>query len=697
MGKWILQVTALLGILACPLSGQDAVVRPVQKVSMPIGVDSNSPAFWRDGKLFWFGSHGRPWLNEGTDQFGPWITHDVNVETTNAFPHWLESVHVDDSAVLWGWYHGEPVGLLPDSTMTAPKIGAVVSFDGGRTLRDIGIVLESGDPLNPSAQNGYFAGGHGDFSVILDRTRTYFYFFFDNYGGAAETQGVCLARMAFEDRFNPEGKVWKYYNGAWQEAGRGGRVTPIMPVRKPWGASDPDAFWGPSVHWNTHLRCYVMLLNRASGEPGWSQEGVYISFATDLNRPESWSPPRKILDKSQFSGWYFFYPQVMGLEPGGTDRQAGKTARLYVNGISKWEIDFTAPPSAPLDVEVSASTPLSPILAGMETTLTATAAGEGPFTYQWFKDGAMIPAATSATYHIATATLDHSGIYSVSVTNAIGTTTSAGMPVVVLAPVAQPEAFLSNLSVRSWLPSEEAMLTLGFVVEGAGPKPLAVRAVGQSLAAFGVADGVADPRLEIFDGAAVRIAENDNWLSADAEPFAATGAFPLPEGSTDAALLVEVLSGAGTAQAQGTGAGVALVEIYDPAASPHSKFINLSARAPVGAGDEVLIGGFNLSGTGSKRFLIRAVGPQLESFGVSNALADPMLEVYEDGTPIAGNDDWAAELAPVFAESGASTLTAGSRDAAVVVTLAAGSSYTVVVRSASGSAGEALLEIYELP
>ena len=337
-----LALMVLMALVACgSLGAQQARIRVVDKVKMPTLVDSNSPAFWREGRLFWFGSHGRPWLSEGADQFGPWETREIDLVTTAAMPHWLEAVWQAENGTLFGWYHCEPVGLFEDSVMTAPKIGAVVSFDGGKTLFDLGVVLESGDPLDASAQNGYFAGGHGDFSVILDREGQYFYFFFDNYGGPAESQGVCFARMAFADLLDPVGKVTKYFQGEWNEPGLGGRVTPVFPVRQPWQAKDPDAFWGPSVHWNTHLNRFVMLLNHAQGEPGWAQEGVYVSFCADLSRPGTWVDPTKILNKSSFSSWYFFYPQVMGLEPGGTDTLAGQTARLYVGGISKWEIEFS--------------------------------------------------------------------------------------------------------------------------------------------------------------------------------------------------------------------------------------------------------------------------------------------------------------------------------------------------------------------
>jgi hypothetical protein len=225
-----------------------------------------------------------------------------------------------------------------------------------------------------------------------------------------------------------------------------------------------------------------------------------------------------------------------------------------------------------------------------------------------------------------------------------------------------------------------------------------VRAVGPTLGWFGIAGALADPRLEILDATSARIGENDDWRSFDAETHAAAGAFPLPEGSADAALAVELPSGSGTAQVRGTGPGIVLVEIYDAAASAQAKIVNVSARGVVGTGEQVLIGGFTLSGTGSKRLLIRALGPQLAAYGVSNPLADPKLEVYDAAdAKLAENDDWTAGLAPLFAAVGAPDLMPGSRDAALALTLLAGQRYTVVVRSSGDEVGEALLEIFEVP
>lgn len=716
-------LAGIIVLLGCALAAQDVRVRLVSEVAMPKKPDCNSPAFWRDGRLFWFGSHGSPWLSAAADQFGPWETRSASVPSADTSPKWIEAVWTESTGVIFGWYHAEPVNVVPDTTLTAPKVGAAMSLDGGYTMTDLGFILESGDPIDPAAQNGFFAGGHGDCSAVLDRQRKWFYFFFGNYGGATETQGVCVARMAYEDRNDPAGKVWKYHNGTWQEAGRGGRVTPIFPARRSWSSRYPDAFWGPSVHWNTYLNCYVMLLNRAAGG-GWSQEGVYVSFCSDLSRPTTWTEPRKVLDRADFVDPGAYYPQVMGLEAGGTDRRAGETARLYLHGVSKWEIDFVAPETEPTAVEAIA-TVNGDVKVGEPVSLAVTAMGLPPFTYQWSKSGLPLTGATSATYSIAAATLADAGSYSVVVTNSLGATVSNTVTlgvqaVVVTPPVVVPPAaptpgpvpdpaplpvptpvlvsYLSNLSVRANLPEGTGDLTVGFSLKSRNPKSLLFRAVGPSLTRFGLADVAADPRLQLFDGGAMQTAENDNWLSSDAPVFAAAGAFPLLDGSADAALVATVPTGPGTARVTSRGGGMVLVEIYDADPAVHSKLVNLSVRTTAGPGAQALVGGFSVTGAGTKRVLIRALGPMLTAFGVTNALADPALEVFERGVvKIAANDNWEAALEPAFTDAGATLLPAGSRDAAVVATLAAGTSYTVSVRSTGNEVGEVVLEIYELP
>ncbi len=260
-----------------------------------------------------------------------------------------------------------------------------------------------------------------------------------------------------------------------------------------------------------------------------------------------------------------------------------------------------------------------------------------------------------------------------------------------------PTYALVNLSVRSTVPSASGSLIAGFVIQNGDGKQLLVRAVGPALSAYGVSGAMADPRLEIYNSTGTVSATNDNWDSSLASTFTQVGAFPLPAGSKDAALTVNLPSGAGTAVLRGNSAGIALLEAYDANPSSAARLVNFSARSPVGTGNDVLIAGFVLQGTGTARLLVRGLGPRLTSYGVTGALTDPVVEIYNSaGTLVASNDNWDATLATTFTTAGAIALTSGSKDAALIANLPAGASYTILVRGASGATGEAMLEIYDL-
>ena len=330
-------------ILLVPATAQHADLRRVPRRDLPTRTDGNSPAFWNQGKLTLFSSIGSPQIiSESPDQFGPWKSEVVGGTIQDRSPAWIESAWMADDGILFAWYHHEPSGICGDeSHLTAPEIGAAISFDGGKTLEDLGIVMKSGEYPNCDARNGYFAGGHGDLTVVPDREHKYFYFIFSNYGGALDEQGVAVARMAYEDRFGPVGSVWKFREDGWNEPGLGGRVTPIYPAQKSWEFEDANAFWGPSVHWNTYLEKYVILMNHACCEVGWLQEGIYVSYVSDLSDVSTWGKPTKLLDGENIGFRAGFYPQVMGLEEGETDSVSGWYARLYIQGVSTWEIIFS--------------------------------------------------------------------------------------------------------------------------------------------------------------------------------------------------------------------------------------------------------------------------------------------------------------------------------------------------------------------
>lgn len=260
-------------------------------------------------------------------------------------------------------------------------------------------------------------------------------------------------------------------------------------------------------------------------------------------------------------------------------------------------------------------------------------------------------------------------------------------------------ARLINIATRVALGGEAGTPIPGFVLRGTGTKPMLVRAVGPSLIAFGVTGVLADPRLSLMSGTTT-VASNDNWLAADAATFTSCGAFALTAASGDAALLAPLTAGPYTAPVTATdgGSGVALLEVYDASTTSTVNVVNASTRAFVGTGDSVLIPGFVVSGTGTLKLLIRAVGPTLTSLGVTGVLADPTITLYRGSTVLATNDNWssatnAVEISATATVVGAFALPAGSRDAALVTTLPAGG-YTAIVSGVGGTTGTALVELY---
>ncbi|MFM8617319.1 MAG: CotH kinase family protein [Opitutaceae bacterium] len=345
----------------------------------------------------------------------------------------------------------------------------------------------------------------------------------------------------------------------------------------------------------------------------------------------------------------------------------------------------------PLPLAPQISTPPAgrAVLLGADVSLAVNSTAAGPMWYQWLKDGAPIEGATKATLALGAVTPSSPGTYTVVVGNEGGTTTSLPARVAV-----SSASSLTNLSVRTNLAAGQT-LTLGAVI-GGGSRTVLIRAAGPVLSAFGLA-GMADPRLDLFlPGATTASASNDDWPAALAPAFGAAGAFPFPAGSRDAALSQSV-SGPFTVRAGGPAAGIVLVEAYDTGGAAGARLVNVSARNRVGTGDDILIAGFSVTGAGAKQVLIRAVGPTLAAFGVTGFLADPTVRVLDaKGASVGVNDNWTAALLPTFTQVGAFPLTAGSRDAALLVTVPAGATYTIQVSGVNNGTGEALVEVYEV-
>ncbi len=271
---------------------------------------------------------------------------------------WIEATYPHNGK-LYGWYHQEQFDYnLPkkDQPLTIPRIGAIVSEDNGKTWKDLGFIVDTPpNSVNPDTINLYFAGGNGDFSVMPDQKGEYFYFFTTNYDKDVAQQGVAMARIKATDLNNPTDKVWKWHEGKWQEPGEGGKVTPIFPAKGDVHKPEANFFWGPSVHWNEHLQSYVMLMshsttasfNQTEHQKG-DQAGVFVSFNSDISNPTGWSTPEFIKPGRSRDSWY---PQIIGTGQNGTDKTAGKSARLFERGQSNFTLEF----AKPVDQEVQPS------------------------------------------------------------------------------------------------------------------------------------------------------------------------------------------------------------------------------------------------------------------------------------------------------------------------------------------------------
>ena len=325
------------------VGGVQVAVEDAPPLRFPSSADCNSPVWWWQGQVHVLTSTGHPRYSSGPSLARLAARGEITYTGWRDGGRWIESVHQEADGTLFGWYHNEPAHYIPDEyqvgrqfPMTAPFIGAAASYDNGLTWDDLGLVLAGGpESLNLEGRNYWFAGGNGDFTVLLDRQGEYFYFLFGTYYRDVAQQGISLARMRADDRPGPVGRVSKWHQGAWQSPGLNGPVTPIIPVTRSWYDPAPDTFWGPSVHWNHALETYVILMNRAI-DPRWKQGGIYVSLAADLADPATWTEPHLLLEEP---GWY---PQVIGDEARQeTDRLAGATARLFIHGESKYQLLFS--------------------------------------------------------------------------------------------------------------------------------------------------------------------------------------------------------------------------------------------------------------------------------------------------------------------------------------------------------------------
>jgi len=237
----------------------------------------------------------------------------------------------------------------------------------------------------------------------------------------------------------------------------------------------------------------------------------------------------------------------------------------------------------------------------------------------------------------------------------------------------------------------------GFIVTGSAPKQVLIRAIGPSLTGFGVPNALADPTLELNGPSGFITITNDNWRDNQQAAIIATG-IP-PTNDLESAILVTLPPGPYTAIVRGklNTSGVALVEVYDLNQAAASKLANISTRAFVSTGDNIVIAGFILGGGSvADSIIVRGIGPSLAAAGVANALADPTLELRNsNGALLIADNNWQDNAAQAALITAAGLAPSNPLEAALAATLSPGS-YTALLKGVNNGTGIGLVEVYDL-
>jgi hypothetical protein len=436
------------------------------------------------------------------------------------------------------------------------------------------------------------------------------------------------------------------------------------------------------------------LSSPASPAPGYLTGGPDATYAPDPSYTgPRLAPPLDQPAMKSYRDWNTGFPE----DSWEVTEPAIYYQAAYVRLVAGFLADDASAPS----IETQPHSQVA--AAGQTATFSVTASGALPMSFQWSFNGSPIAGATSSSYSVGSVQAANAGSYAVSVTNRFGTATSGAATLAIGA-----AARLVNISSRAQVGTGGNILIPGFVISGDGAETLLIRGIGPSLAQFGVPGALAQPSLSVLDSKGNVIASNVGW-STNPDPTqvvsasATVGAFSLPPASNDCALIISLPEGAYSVQVGGMNSttGIALAEIYEVSSSG-TRLINISTRAQVGTGANVAISGFVISGNRTETLLIRAIGPGLAQFGVPGVLAQTSLSVFDDkGNVIESNTGWGAnsntaQVASVSASAGAFSLSSGSADSALVVSLSPGA-YTMQASGVNNSTGVALAEIYETP
>jgi hypothetical protein len=336
--------------------------------------------------------------------------------------------------------------------------------------------------------------------------------------------------------------------------------------------------------------------------------------------------------------------------------------------------------------------------ATIQGTLNSTPNSQ--FTLQFFADSKSLTRPIQTYLGAETVTTDGNGNASFSVTfpnadddvvfNATATDASGNT-----SEFSRNRARLLNVSARLRVHPGDNALLVGLIPRterrffGA---PI-LRALGPSLAGFGISDPLPDPTLTLYNEDATYSVFNDNWKD---DPFQRTSiefSGVAPPHDLESALIASVPN-ASTAVVQGKegATGISLLEMFDRNAT----LANFSVRGLVETGENVMIAGFIIAGGNeAMRMVVRAIGPSLAASGIANPMADPVLELYDsNGELIESNDNWRDRQEADLETVGLAP--SNDSESAILTRLGPGA-YTAILRGKGSATGIALLEYYNLP
>ena len=435
----------------------------------------------------------------------------------------------------------------------------------------------------------------------------------------------------------------------------------------------------------------------------------------------------------------FFEGESTGEDSADAARSLNETAFTVANW--RVSVDQNLPPTLN-----SISPNAGPTSGGTTVTLNGTNFVDGGTSVSFGGDAATNVSVTSATNLTAITPPHGEGAVDVVVTTPVGSAT-------LVQAFTYGNSELTNISTRGLVGAGDDVMIGGLIIGGSTSKTVLIRARGPVLADFGVAGVLANPLLQLFDDNGTVIANNDDWETTTAlcqnsglncggsaeitateldpcRPIPLPGQPSIPTGcSLESAILVTLPPGNYTAQVSGGTVngniqadgetGVGLVEVFEISTASTSKLTNISTRGVVGAGDDVMIGGFIIGGSTPKTVFVRARGPALADFGVPGVLDDPVLQLFSGQTVLARNNDWRttdplcgapavscggeAEIIatgldpcqPIELPGHPLTPTGCNQESVVLVTLPPGP-YTAIVSGVNGGTGVGLVEVFEV-